>query len=81
MRALIAVVGRFRPILPGDRLIEDLGLDADASTRLIWDIENALGADIPRDEYRAVLTVEALIELIDRHYDPLTAVPKHSWHM
>ena len=81
LRALVTAVGRGRPVLPSDRLIEDLGIDADAATRIAWDVENTLGVDIPRDEYRAVLTVEELVDLVDRHYDPLTAVPKHGWHM
>ncbi len=81
MRALRAVQPGGGPIKPGDRLIEDLGIDADAATRLAWDIETVLGVDLPRDDYKAVLTVEALVDLVDRHYDPATADPKHNWHM
>ncbi|MDR6288360.1 MULTISPECIES: acyl carrier protein [Inquilinus] len=81
MRALREALPRGRPIRPGDRLIEDLGIDTDAATRLAWDIETVLGVDLPRDDYKAVLTVEALIDLVDRHYDPATADPKHGWHM
>ena len=81
MRALRAALPPGRAIGPGDRLIEDLGIDTDAATRLAWDIEAALGVDLPRDEYKAALTVEALVDLVDRHYDPATADPKHGWHM
>lgn len=81
LRALRLALPPGRPIAPGDRFIEDLGIGADAATRIAWDIEAVLGVDIPRDEYRSVFTVEALIDLIDRCYDPAKMDPKHGWHM
>lgn len=80
-RVLRAAGPAGRTIGPEDRLQEDLGIGPAALTRLAWDIEQALGAEIPRDDLASVFTVGALIDLIDRHYDPATAEPRHGWHM
>ncbi|WP_343716122.1 acyl carrier protein [Inquilinus sp.] len=81
LRVLRAATPAARSIASDDRLLEDLGLAPADVTRLAWDIEQALGADIPRDDLASVFTVGALIDLVDQHYDPLTAEPKHGWHM
>lgn len=81
LRVLRAVAPAGRIVGPDDRLQEDLGLAPADVTRLAWDIEQALGADLPRDDLASVFTVRSLIDLVDQHYDPLTAEPKHGWHM
>lgn len=81
LRVLRAAAPAGRTVVPDDRLLEDLGLAPADVTRLAWDIEQALGADLPRDDLASVFTVRSLIDLVDQHYDPLTAEPKHGWHM
>jgi acyl carrier protein len=81
LRVLRAAAPAAPSVASGDRLQEDLGLAPADVTRLAWDIEQALGADIPRDDLASVFTVGALIDLVDQHYDPLTAEPRHGWHM
>ncbi|MGL4967223.1 MAG: acyl carrier protein [Inquilinus sp.] len=83
--AVLRVLGPAAPpgraVTPDDRLLEDLGLAPADVTRLAWDIEQALGVDLPRDDLASVFTVRSLIDLVDQHYDPATADPKHGWHM
>lgn len=81
LRVLRAAAPAGRAVGPDDRLLEDLGLAPADVTRLAWDIEQALGADLPRDDLASVFTVRSLIDLVDQHYDPLTAEPKQGWHM
>ncbi|WP_395674449.1 acyl carrier protein [Inquilinus sp.] len=81
LRVLRAASPAGRAVGPDDRLLEDLGLAPADVTRLAWDIEQALGADLPRDDLASVFTVRSLIDLVDQHYDPLTAEPKQGWHM
>ncbi|MGK9233172.1 acyl carrier protein [Inquilinus limosus] len=79
LRVLGTAAGR--AVAPDDRLLEDLSIGPADVTRLAWDIEQALGAEIPRDDLASAFTVRSLIDLIDQHYDPATAEPRHGWHM
>ncbi|MGK9169559.1 acyl carrier protein [Inquilinus limosus] len=81
LRVLAAAAPVGRAIAPDDRLLEDLGIGPADVTRLAWDIEQTLGAEIPRDDLASVFTVRSLIDLIDQHYDPATADPRHGWHL
>lgn len=81
LRVLGAAAPAGRTVVPEDRLLEDLGLGPADVTRLAWDIEQALGAELPRDDLASVFTVRSLIDLVDQHYDPATADPRHGWHM
>jgi acyl carrier protein len=52
------------PIVPGSRIIEDLGLDSLQSFEMVAEIEDHYGITIPMERFQSVVTLEDVVTMV-----------------